>query len=359
MKRFVTLMGMLVAFAYFQPQMMPYVLAPLRPQSEADPTVDVRRSAMDHKVFVPIIYRPVNGLAVDVTDRAAVSQFYRDHYLGSASPSAGWTGSIGGCVAGDTSAEFKASVAHRINYYRAMAGLAADVKMKPEYNALAQAAALMMSAQNSLSHTPGAGWACYTQTGADGAASSNLALGHNGSSSIFGYMQDRGTHNAPVGHRRWILYPFTTEFGTGDVPATSGHAAANGLMVFGTFSTDRIARDSFVAWPPPGFVPYQVVYPRWSFSLGASGFDPIDFSNATVSMTIDGVATPVVIESADGENDLGYGERAIVWRPTSMGDGASWPRPSTNSVIQIQISNVNYEGSMQSFNYTVTVIDPN
>ena len=50
-------------------------------------------------------------------------------------------------------------------------------------------------------------------------------------------------------------------------------------MVSNPSDVQRPARDGFVAWPPPGFVPYQTVYPRWSFVLRGA-----DFTNATVTM---------------------------------------------------------------------------
>jgi len=51
-------------------------------------------------------------------------------------------------------------------------------------------------------------------------------------------------------------------------------------------------RNAFVSWPPPGYVPYPVVYPRWSFSYPSA-----DFSAATVTMTSNGVPVPVAQET--------------------------------------------------------------
>ena len=38
-------------------------------------------------------------------------------------------------------------------------------------------------------------------------------------------------------------------------------------------------RDVFVAWPPKGYVPYQVLYNRWHFSYASA-----DLSSATVTV---------------------------------------------------------------------------
>lgn len=34
-----------------------------------------------------------------------------------------------------------------------------------------------------------------------------------------------------------------------------------------------------MAWPPAGYVPYQVIYPRWSFAIAGA-----NFSQAAVTM---------------------------------------------------------------------------
>ena len=73
------------------------------------------------------------------------------------------------CDAGTTSAAFRDSVLLRLNYFRAMAGVPADVTFSDTYNAKAQQAALMMSVNNQLSHNPPTIWQCYTADGAEAA----------------------------------------------------------------------------------------------------------------------------------------------------------------------------------------------
>ena len=51
----------------------------------------------------------------------------------------------------------------RLNYYRAMAGVPATVTFSDTYNAMDQQAALMMSANGQLSHSPPTTWTCYTR----------------------------------------------------------------------------------------------------------------------------------------------------------------------------------------------------
>jgi hypothetical protein len=104
--------------------------------------------------------------------------------------------------------------------------------------------------------------------------------------------------------------------------------------------------DAFVAWPPPVYVPYQVVYPLWSFS-----YPDANFSQATVALTKDGM--PVGITRYPSVN--GWGENTIVWR---VGGWSAWPKPAADSVYHVRIQNVRAGSKILSFAYKVTIFDP-
>ena len=288
--------------------------------------------------------------AVDISSRSDSASFYFGYYAGQ--PAIGWTGSQASCTAGTTTAAFKAAVIDRVAFYRAMAGVPSSIGLAATSSASNQQAALMFSRNNQLSHTPSSSWACYTSSGAQGAANSNIALGTFGVGAIDAYMKDAGSNNAAAGHRRWILYPQTQSFGTGDVPAGGGYAAANSLWVWDSnVSGPRPStRDGYVAWPPPGYVPYQVVFPRWSFSYpGAS------FGGASVSISLNGSSVPVSIDSSTAN---GYGENTIVFRPNGMADSGSWANPGTDKTYTVRISGVVVSGQSRTYTYNVTVFDP-
>lgn len=292
------------------------------------------------------------GRSVDPTDRAASVQFYLDHYLIAAPPAHGWAGSVAGCAPGATSAAFKAAVAGRINYFRAMAGVPATVELIDSLSEKAQAAALMMSANGDLDHTPPASWSCYSDTGYQGAGSSNLALGAYGWGAIDLYMRDPGDGNTFVGHRRWVLHPPIEQMGTGDVPGAAGQPAANALAVFGGASNAGAGvreAEGFVAWPPRGYVPYTLIYPRWSFSYpGAS------FAGATVRMRAGGgAALPLTVQPVVN----GYGLNTLVWEPDLSAGGFGGTRPPSDLPFEVTIDNVVVGGQSRSFSYRVTVID--
>src|SRR5207249_3761253 len=221
-------------------------------------------------------------------------------------------------------------VALRINYYRAMAGVPAGIVFNSTFNTKDQAAALIMSANNSLSHTPPMSWTCYSADGYEAAGQSNIAIGNAGPDAISAYIEDFGGNNAVVGHRRWILYPQTQLMGTGDVPETGSNYDGNAVWVQDGhyFDTRPATRDDFVSWPPPGFVPYPVVFARWSFS-----YPDADFSSATASVTSNGVPLSVAREAVTN----GFGENTLVWVPAGLDPNnlTSFSRPASDTVYHV------------------------
>jgi hypothetical protein len=298
--------------------------------------------------FVPVFTRSPKAVSVNPNDRAAVVQLYQTTYLASQGVPDGWTGNRSNCTAGTTSQAYADATILRVNYFRAMVGLPGDVILSNSWNLEAQDAALMMSAQGSLSHSPPTNWSCYTAAGADAAGKSNLALGADAAAAIDLYMDDPGTGgNSAVGHRRWILYPPTTTMGTGNIPGTGGWAA-NDLWVIGG-SSSRPTQPIWVAWPPPNYVPWQIMPQssgRWSFSYpGAT------FTGAVIFMQHAGTNVALTVEA----QAQGYGDNTIVWVPQGISNGA----PSADLSYSVTVSNVVVGGQSKVFTYTVTVIDPN
>jgi uncharacterized protein YkwD len=307
-------------------------------------------SGLTPVAYLPVVVSPpAPPLWVNTQDRTVVRQHYLTEYLASEGVAAGWTGNHGSCNPGTTSAAFREAILRRINYFRAMAGLPAVTGFTGTYNSKAQAAALMMSVNRALDHTPPSDWTCYSADGYSGASSSNLFLGVYGPSAISGYVYDPGGGNYFVGHRRWILYPQTQHMGTGDIPPQDGYPPSNALWVFDhehMWGPRPDTREAFVAWPPPGYVPYQVVYPRWSFAYAGA-----DFANATVSVTHNGQAIGVSVSPILN----GFGENTLVWELSE-----SIPQPPVSDItFAVTIQNVLIDGGAQMFTYQVTIFDPN
>lgn len=311
--------------------------------------------AADQRAEVDLPPRVAAALpAVDVRNREAVRQFYTSYYLPGAA--IGWTGDLQTGVPGTTTAAFKDRVLLRINFYRALAGVPADVTFDSEYNRLAQTAAIMMAANGQLSHTPPPDWKLYTAEGAATAGKSNLALGAYGVEAIDLYMEDPGSNNGPVGHRRWILHPQLPVMGTGDVPVVSSlrTAGANALVVISGVNSrlTRVARDGFVAWPYPGYIPKTLVPTRFSFTQPSA-----DFANAVVTATQGGVALQVVVEA---RNDS-YGEgRSIVFnlkKGTAVVNASTLTTADLEKPISIKIANMLVGSAAREVAYDVIPFD--
>lgn len=286
-----------------------------------------------------------SGFVVDAANRRDVLAFYNTIYRASDTyvSDMGWTGNVSTGVPGTTSDAFKGHVLRRINYYRAMAGLTADIYFTAALSAKCQQAALMFSANNAISHTPPTNWTWYTAEAAEAASNSNIGLGSCGPATIDGYMVDYGSGNSAVGHRRWILYSRAWEMATGDVPPSAGKNSANALWVFGTNRPSATAR--FVPWPNAGYAPNTTVPTRWSLSYPAA-----NFGSATVSMTQNGVPVTLSVISRTAN---GYGDNTIVWEPSGIATNNK-----SDIAYSVSVSGIQGTGVPSSCTYVVTLFDP-
>ncbi|WP_158276742.1 CAP domain-containing protein [Paraconexibacter algicola] len=239
-------------------------------------------------------------------DRASALAAWQAAQVDAAVP-AGWTGAVGGCDPGTESDASRAATLRTINTLRSFAGVP-PVTLSDEYNRKALAAALMMRAASDLSHDPGPAWPCSSAEGREGAASSNLFLGLAGPAAMVGYVDDEGV--ASLGHRRWVLNPAATTFGTGSTGARDGSGPpTNALWVFGPSAP--VAPGTLVAWPPAGWTPWEWVFADWTVAVGGDG-QTVDLSAATVTVTLDGAPLTV---SGIRDKGPGYGSgRTLSWQ---------------------------------------------
>jgi hypothetical protein len=289
------------------------------------------------------------GWLVDIQNREAVRLFWRVRYR-AAPPSGFWRGNLDACDPGETLSEERELTLARINWFRAMAGVPADTQEDPAATRKTQAAALVVAANGRIAHEIDPSWRCYSDDAREGAKVSLLGTGANGPEAATNFMRDDGPANAGAHHRRWLLYPQSRFIGLGDVPHGDKARAASGFTAFdGLYGSNRppVLHD-YVAWPPPGWVPYQVVFPRWSFALQGA-----DFSDAHISVMADGRSLPVSIELSDKE----AGEPAIIWRVGAEQDENAF-KPSRDTVYRVAIDNVRLGDSVRHYSYDVKVFDP-
>lgn len=294
------------------------------------------------------------SFSVNTSSREQVREFYNAVFTTSEGVPINSTAVTDSCYPGTNSPAFANATLQRINWYRAMAGLAASITFNATESTEDQAAAVMMSEHGALQHVGSwTGWDCFSSNGTNASAHSNLALGYDGPDAITGYILDNGGNNYEVGHRRWILYPQTQIMGTGDVPAENTNLAANSTWVFdANYGGPRPAtRTPYCSWPPAGYVPHQVVFPQWSFALSNA-----DFSAATVTMASNGVPLPVTLQPYV----TGYGENTLVWYPSNLDpvNDTTFPFGGTDTVYSVTVSNISTAVGVKNFSYNVTLFDP-
>lgn len=174
-----------------------------------------------------------------------------------------------------------------VNFIRFTAGID-EVSLDEGYCNLAQHASLVNAVNGSLSHSPSQPADMpddIYQLGAQGAGSSNIAMGYGNlpSSIINGYMEDSDPGNIQmVGHRRWILHPCMKKTGFGKVGSYSAMYAFDGSF------TGYLASD-YLAWPAQN-MPYELYSPYYgigyafSVTLGNS-YDTPSLDDVKVTVT--------------------------------------------------------------------------
>lgn len=282
--------------------------------------------------------------SVNLADREAVLAAWLNEY-NRTEPNPEWTGDVGACNGGTTSTPYQQSVLQRVNWFRRMAGLN-DVAYRADLNGKQQAGAVVSSANNALNHTPDPSWKCWTQPGYDANSTSNLALGMHGVSAVDAYIHDWGDNNRPVGHRWWLFHPGLRTITSGDIPGSVGVRAANAIHVFDVDWSASSSRDGFVAWPPPGHVPYHVVYPRWSV-MAFSPSTRSDFSNATVTVTGPNGPLSVIYDHRSSDR--------IVFVPSGF-EGAP-VKVTSDQKYSVTVTGV--AGARSTYSYDVVVLPSN
>jgi hypothetical protein len=243
---------------------------------------------------------------------------------------------VGTCDAGDISATGRENALRLVNLYRWLADLPA-VTNADGYDDQAQACALMMDANDTLSHSPPTSWNCYTSDGAGGAGSSNISS-TPGVQGVDLYMVDPGNPTT-IGHRRWILSNSLGPIGLG---STSSYSC---MKVIGGSGS---AGAQWTAWPPPGVVPLEAFSPStvyWT-SLNDTGWtiqsDSIPLSAASVTITSGGADKPVAVTNLGS----GYGSSyAISLVPQGWSAQAD-----TEYLVEVT-------GTSPAFSYSVFVAD--
>lgn len=246
--------------------------------------------------------------------------------------------------AGSITDETLNSALKMLNQIRYIAGVSYNVTLNDEYIAKTQAASIVNSVNNDLTHNPVKPLdmeETLYQLGAKGAGSSNIAAGYEtiNSSLVYGYMEDGDSSNIDrVGHRRWILNPKMS---------ATGFGYCDGYSAMYAFDRDNISASEYgVAWPaqtmPTDY--FGTDYP-WSLSMG------YDVSKENVQVTLvrlrDNRTWNFGNSAADGYfnvNNDGYGQPGcIIFRPDDIetylnGDQFQVTITGLNAPVSYQVS---------------------
>lgn len=276
-----------------------------------------------------------------VTARQQAINDYEQLYLTSNVTNVGWTGNRTTCAAGTVAAGVSEKVLQRINYYRKLVGLPAKCTHDAALAVFAQKAALIMQANNTLTHTPTNTWACYSSDGNTGARNSNLAMGVVASDAIDAFMIDNGSGNEAAGHRRWLLFSRAKTFGHGSTTAFSAIYCVHNASNSASAATEM---PEFVAYPPKGNIVQDLFRGnmRWSF-----GIPNADFNAATVTIKTE-TGTSIIVKKEIIQP--GYGDNTLVFIPSI----ATLPLKDTK--YSVTVGGVKMGTSTKTYTYDVNWI---
>lgn len=245
---------------------------------------------------------------INFMDKGTVNYYYNYLWKSGIGIPTGWTGSISGCNAGRSTETGHRAAINAINFARRLNGLTPitgyyDPFSTPNLNA--QKAALIMDANGALDHTPPSSWKCWTKVGAATAGKSNLALQKPSTTplgAVKSMLDEPGSGNGAVGHRRWLFNPDAVKFGFGFT------ARAAAIQVIGTPTSSTNNHPSWVVWPSRGYFPDTLAANgRWSIT----GKPYFCFNNASVRVVHNGANVALSVTS---RAERGYANPTMVWQ---------------------------------------------
>jgi hypothetical protein len=268
-----------------------------------------------------------------------------------------WNGNLKNCNPGNLSNSILIKAQNRINFFRKVNGLS-EVKNNPNLNKDAQSAALLVKANNQLTHNAKSTMKCYSKSASNGCLKSCIGFSDwvffPKTSFVSGFICDFGDANYFVGHRRWLLYSKLSEFGYGATNNSEAILTADGV------NYDSLNSPNFVAYPWNGYVPVDLIFPKWSFSIPDN--KEVDFSKTTITMTDHNGKSLKLNRLKIYPN---YLDHTIVWTATdlfspydiSYGINNLEKNGFLNKKITVRIKNVKVDGETKNYEYFVEPIE--
>lgn len=269
-----------------------------------------------------------------------------------------WNGSKENCDPGTLTREQKQLVVDRINFFRKVNGLVPVVE-NTQSSPRAQAAALMMSTNGELSHSPTEDWTCYSEEGARGASTSNLGILDFHSFPempyVVSFMRDYGQSNYSCGHRRWLLFTRLGKVGIGITSMAHALSVGEGTGVKGHVDD----MPEFIAYPWKGFVPDALVFRKWSFALPTGR--RVDFSQARVEVRNE-TGKMLHVKMFPFRRLL---DPCITWEVPDLFPGSEYISggkslkdiDGVGKVFHVRIRSVKVDGVLKEYRYSIQLIE--
>lgn len=254
------------------------------------------------------------------------------------------------------------------NLMRSVAGLN-EVSIDPLYTLRAQNAALVLAANDVLSHTPdqpkGMGDDLY-RSGYIGASSGNIAKLNWMHSDILldgvrYFVRDDGDLNlTALSHRRWLLNPAMKSTGFGLANAESGNSF---IVMYAIDDQNTDAAWDYVAWPSGGAFPVEWMQTdlAWSVSLNDALYD-LSASDPIITLTEETTGLSYHFEpkseSGDGYCCISYDAygsgSCLIFRPNFPDDFSAYEQ---NRIWNVSIANLfGTDGQMIEIQYRCEMV---
>ncbi|MEQ1248574.1 CAP domain-containing protein [Acinetobacter soli] len=273
------------------------------------------------------------------------------------------TPDINNCYAGKLSVKFRNEFLNELNTVRALHGLTSITYDDAHEDEMMQTA-LILAANNILTHYPEANTNCYSDIGAVGARTSNLEMGGRANmydnppadtirSLIHDYFNVMANN---VGHRLWMLNPFLQKSAYGSVNAPSfrdtrfPYVVGTSIKVVYPFNNAITAPLGVIAYPYHNY-PAKYYMPGSILSISVLTDQKNFFANRNVDYA---KATVVVTERSSGAkqkiSNIRYENIGV---PNHI--QFNFDDLKLNVIYDVKLSNVLVNGQPKEYSYWFNV----
>lgn len=266
---------------------------------------------------------------------------------------------INNCYAGKLSAKFRNEFLNELNTVRALHGLPSITYDYAREDEMMQTA-LILAANNILTHYPEANTNCYSDIGAVGARTSSLEMGvrqnkhdYSPAESIINMVHDKlNLFAGDVGHRLWMLNPFLQKSAYGSVNSPSfkdtrfPYVVGTSYKVVYPFDNPTTAPLGVIAYPYHNY-PAKYYMPGSILSISVLTNQKNFFANRNVDYV---KANVVVTERSSGAkqkiSNIRYENIGV---PNHI--QFNFDDLKLNVIYDVKLSNVLVNGQLKEYSY--------